>query len=290
MILYILLILKYLCFTNTKIIKNGVYSLVTNDLHLFYYKRYLSLSDDFKYPNCFFRIKKITKEFNITLYNIEELLKHYKLSFLNNKELKFNKYNDDLQLWNFIKLNDKNIIIQNKNSCYITVKSLKFFCENIPLKKATHFELIKIFSEVDNHKSSNYFETINDEPIDILIKYIDLNDPNLKRNGIHQIEKDYDNEELRYSVRSIFNNIPWVRKIFILMPNEKVRYFKKYNLINEKIIYIKDKDLIGFDSSSSLVFQFRYWKMKDFNMSDNFICMDDDYYIGRPLKKMKVQL
>ena len=61
------------------------------------------------------------------------------------------------------------------------------------------------------------------------------------------------------------------------MPNEKVRYFKEPDEIKEKIIYVKDKDLIGFDSSSSLVFQFRYWKMKDFNISDNFICMNDDY-------------
>ena len=64
---------------------------------------------------------------------------------------------------------------------------------------------------------------IEKEPIDILIKYIDLNDPNLKRNGIHQINKDFDNEEIKYSIRSILKNIPWIRKIFILMPNEKVR-------------------------------------------------------------------
>ena len=69
------------------------------------------------------------------------------------------------------------------------------------------------------------------------------------------------------------------------MPNEKVRYFKELNEIKEKIVYVKDKDLIGFDSSSSLVFQFRYWKMKEFNMSDNFIAMDDDCYFGKPLKK-----
>ena len=69
------------------------------------------------------------------------------------------------------------------------------------------------------------------------------------------------------------------------MPNEKVSYFKEINEIHEKIVYVKDKDLIGFDSSSSLVFQFRYWKMKDFNMSDNFISMDDDYFIGKPLNK-----
>ena len=123
---------------------------------------------------------------------------------------------------------------------------------------------------------------IEKEPIDVLIKYIDLRDPNLKRNGIHQINKDYDNDELKYSVRSILKYI----KIFILMPNEKVRYFKEYDLIKEKIVYVKDKDILGYDSSNSLAFQFRYWKMENFGISNNFIIMDDDYFIGNYLKKM----
>ena len=69
------------------------------------------------------------------------------------------------------------------------------------------------------------------------------------------------------------------------MPNEKVRYFKDYNLISERIIYVKDKDLLGYDSSNSLAFQFRYWKMKKFGISDNIIVMDDDCFVGRKLKK-----
>ena len=69
------------------------------------------------------------------------------------------------------------------------------------------------------------------------------------------------------------------------MPNEKVRYFKEYNLIKEKIIYVKDKDLLGYDSSNSYAFQFRYWKLKEFGISDNIIVMDDDYFIGRNLEK-----
>ena len=123
------------------------------------------------------------------------------------------------------------------------------------------------------------------EPIDILIKYIDLRDPNLKRNEIHQIEKDYDNEELRYSIRSILMNIPWIRKIFILMPNKKIRYFKDYKYIKDKIVYVNDKDLLGYDSSNINAFLFRYWKMKKFGISDNIIIMDDDCFIGKKLKK-----
>ena len=69
------------------------------------------------------------------------------------------------------------------------------------------------------------------------------------------------------------------------MPNKKVRYLKKYTLINEKIIYVNDKDFLGHDSSNFNAFLFRYWKMKKFNISDNFIIMDDDYFIGKKLKK-----
>lgn len=69
------------------------------------------------------------------------------------------------------------------------------------------------------------------------------------------------------------------------MPNEKVRFLKHYELIKDKIVYVKDKDILGFDSSNSLAFQFRYWKLKEFGISENFIAMDDDCFIGSPLKK-----
>ena len=76
-----------------------------------------------------------------------------------------------------------------------------------------------------------------------------------------------------------------IRYLEWLMPNEKVRYFKSYDLIRDKIVYINDKDFLGFDSSNSLAFQFRLWKMKEFGISDNFLVMDDDCFIGKPLNK-----
>ena len=190
------------------------------------------------------------------------------------------------QLWNFIKIEKNIFVIKNKENCYLIVNELKAFCDDtIPFQKATKFRIIRIYSEVDEKKNFKYRELLNKEPIDILIKYIDLRDQNLNRNGIHQIEKDYDNEELRYSIRSICDNIPWIRKIFILMPNNKVRYFKDYNLIKDKIVYVRDKDILGYDSSNPRAFQFRYWRMKKFGISDNLILMDDDYFIGNKLQK-----
>jgi hypothetical protein len=103
--------------------------------------------------------------------------------------------------------------------------------------------------------------------------------------GIKFIPKDKDNEELRYSIRSILKYIPWVRYIYILMPNEKVRYFKNQSEISEKIKYIKDKNLIGFDSANIYSFLFKLFEMEKFGLSKNFIYMDDDYFIGKPLNK-----
>ena len=223
---------------------------------------------------------------NNTFFNIEELLRKFKLNYLNNNELNFNRKDINSNLWSFIKINYSNYVIKNIDNCYIRINKQKVICDNsIQLNQATQFKLIKIFSEVKKKKSFYYLELLRKEPIDVVIKYIDLNDPNLKREGIHQIEKDYENEELRYSIRSILNNIQWVRKIFILMPNQRVRFFKEYNLIKEKIVYVKDKDLLGYESSNSNSFQFRYWKLKEYGVSDNIIVMDDDCFIGNKLEK-----
>ncbi|MBQ2671486.1 MAG: hypothetical protein IJG00_01570 [Clostridia bacterium] len=131
----------------------------------------------------------------------------------------------------------------------------------------------------------NLNNDVENEPIDLVYKYIDLSDENLHREGIPVCKKDYDNEELRYSLRSVLENIPWVRKIFIIMPNDKVKFLKDKSKISDKIVYIKDKDLLGFDSSSSVSFEFNFWRLKDFGCSENFIYMNDDFFIGKPLKK-----
>jgi hypothetical protein len=267
-------------------VKNGVYNILTNDLYLSSYKGNISLSDKFK-TNTFFRIRIISGFFNDTYYKIEQIESDNRLVYLKDKELIFDKTNTSLDLWNIHKISYDGYIIKNINGCYIITIKFHIFCNYIPETQASKFKLIKIYNEVNERDKNSIInrEILNNEPIDILIKYIDLRDPDLKRKGIHQIAKDYDNEELRYSLRSILYNIPWIRKIFILMPNKKVRYLKNYTLINEKIIYVNDKDFLGYDSSNFNAFLFRYWKMKKFNISDNFIIMDDDYFIGKKLEK-----
>ena len=69
------------------------------------------------------------------------------------------------------------------------------------------------------------------------------------------------------------------------MPNKKVKFLKSIDEIKEKIIYIKDKDILGFESANNPSFLFNLFKMEKFGLSKNFIYMDDDYFIGKPLLK-----
>ena len=279
----IILIIILILLTSQKNIRNGGYNIVSNDFYLYYNRRKIYLTEEFN-SNTLFRIIKINGNFNNTIYHIEDYESKYRLSISNNGELIFRK-NTNNQLWNFKESENNSFIISNLQNCSLIINNLNIFCKNVSDDEATKFNLIKIFNAISANLKSINKKILNNEPIDILIKYIDLRDPNLLRNGIHQISKDYDNEELRYSLRSILINIPWVRKIFILMPNDKVRFLKDYNLINEKIIYVKDKDMLGFDSSNSNAFQFRYWNMRKFGISDNIIIMDDDCFINKKLEK-----
>ena len=285
MILFIGLNLIYIRVIFGKLIKNGIYNIISDHSYLYSIKRNLTLFDNFKYPNTFFRLRKIINDRNSSFFIIQKLLSKLELGYCNKDELIFELNFTTSHFWNFINVDKNFYIIKNGNNCFVKMKNFKFFCEKISQNKATKFKLIKLFSEIKTNITDYDLELLNKEPIDVLIKYINLRDSKLKRTFIHQIEKDFDNEELKYSIRSILSNIPWIRKIFILMPNNNVNFFKEYNKIADKIIYVKDKDILGYDSSNSNSFQFNYWKMKIFGISDNIIIMDDDYFIGSKLEK-----
>ena len=198
-------------------------------------------------------------------------------------------------LWEFLPKKDKN------NNSYYEIKSKlkKFFisyedtkekttkaiCESswtsLAEDRDTKIKFIELYHEIEKKES----EILNKEPIDVVIKYINVDDDELNRKNMEQIDKDEQNEELKYSLRSIFKNIPWINKIFIIMPNDDIDFLKKKEEIKEKIIYIKDSTILGFDSSSPPAFQFNLHNLKKYNLSENFILMDDDYFISQPLKK-----
>ena len=244
---FIFLIIVLISFSIEYVIKEAVYYIMYDNLFYKYQTKTLELTQSSKTDiSSNFRIKKNNDVLNNSFYYIEDLTynNYLSLSEIESNELLFIALEPDIKdidSWNFIKTRDNN---------YLKIRNSHIYCENIPLEQTTEFIIIESYEEVKQNK--NNIVLIEKEPIDVLIKYLDLRDLFLIRSEVHQIKKDYDNDELRYFQRSIIKNILWIRKIFILMPNDNVSYLKDYDLIKDKIDYIKDKDLIGFDSSSFL--------------------------------------
>ena len=206
--------------------------------------------------------------------------------------------NIDKTYWNIIPYNNipNTYLIQNVfNQKFLEIKTEnnKLRCKDTleydPNKKIDNirnevkFRFFKLYEEVQIRPID--IKMVNRQPIDIFMKYTDYTDKTLNRTGINEKRKENDMEELRYSIRSILKYIPWIRKIFIVMPNKKVRYFKPIEEIKDKFVYIKDKDLIGFDTMNSAPIQFNLFKLEKYGISENFIYMDDNYFIGGDLKK-----
>ena len=203
------------------------------------------------------------------------------------------KDNTNLNIWRLIKIKDNLFFIKSEyNQKYLIFNGTEIFFENLDKNSVSEkslnnkyvFRIIKLYEEIGK-LNYDQIKMIENEPIDLFMKYIDLTDKNLKREGIKQIYKDFDNEELRYSLRSIDEYLPWIRKIFIVMPNEKVKFLKPYEQIKEKIVYVNDKEFLGYNSANIFAFSFNLHKMENFGISKNFIYMEDDYFIGKPLKK-----
>ena len=240
---------------------------------------------------------RILKTFN-NLYYIENK-SHIRIAVNKNGHvlLLYNPNDSDLQktiYWDIILLEDNKYVIQNNgNKKFLEINNNFFQCINeLPQPIDQHkseisdnfkFILFKLYEEVTFTPEQK--DIVDKEPVDVLIKYIDLTDKTLNRTGIKQIQKDEDNEELKYSVRSILQYIPWVRKIFILMPNEKVKYFKPYDEIKDKIVYVKDKDVLGYESANIYAFTFNLFRLEKYGLANNFIYMDDDFFIGKEIEK-----
>ena len=135
----------------------------------------------------------------------------------------FDIENKNLNIWKLIKLKDDLYYIKSEfNKKYLMFNEKEINLENLDKNSLNNkflnnkyvFRIIKLYEEIG--KVNPYqIKMIENEPIDLFMKYIDLTDKNLNREGIKQIYKDFDNEELKYSLRSIIEYLPWIRKIFI---------------------------------------------------------------------------
>ena len=280
---------------NAKFKKNGIY-IIKNLLNNYYFKlknNNLMLLKNFS----LFHVIPIESN----LFYIESIYKRRRLGIDKKNKVALFKRNENINqsniIWNIIRIDEEKYYIKNiNNGKCIEVNNYSLRCVNsfdyLETQNKVHknisdiyiFNFIKLYELYKNKKK--YFKIIEKDPIDIVIKYIDLTDKTLNRRGIKQMYKDQDNEELRFCLRSILNYIPWIRKIFILMPNKNVKFLKSIDEIDDKIIYINDKDFLGFDSANIFSFTFNLFKLEYFGISKNFIYMEDDFFIGKSLKKI----
>ena len=129
--------------------------------------------------------------------------------------------------------------------------------------------------------------------IDIVYTYVDGNDQNwlqkksfaedstnIIEHNANDSARYMDNEELKYSLRSIEKYAPWINNIFILTDNQTPAWL---NIGNTKIKVIDHKDIF-YDKSSLPCFNAKAIETQIHhieNLSERFIYFNDDMFLGR---------
>ena len=166
----IIILIFYISITNQKLIKNGVYNFVSNDLYLKNDGNNLSVSKKFSYPNTFIRIVRIHRNYDDNYFLIQSILSNLNLQYSKKDKIIFSNDKNNFDLWNIIKISNESVIIQNKNNCFIKIDELNVLCVDIDPDLATKFKLINIYCEVNHKKQLNNINLIKNEPVDVLIK------------------------------------------------------------------------------------------------------------------------
>lgn len=148
-----------------------------------------------------------------------------------------------------------------------------------------------------NHASSK------DAPIDVVIAWVDGNDPahqqkisafidtenQASKPGAHKTRFGNVNE-LKYCILSILTFAPFVRKIFIVSDNQTPPVFddvkpyfpnrvKDIQLINHEEIFNGFEEFLPVFNSRSI--ETMIWRIKD--LADNFVYFNDDTFLVRPI-------
>ena len=139
-----------------------------------------------------------------------------------------------------------------------------------------------------------------DFPVDLVYLWVDGNDPEwqAKRAAISETaaaqrpvegESDSvdckgryaDNDELRYSLRSVSLYAPWIRNIYIVTDNQKPRWL---NLDNPKIHIVDHKEILppsSLPTFNSCVIEHALHLIP--GLAEHFIYSNDDTFINRPV-------
>lgn len=134
-------------------------------------------------------------------------------------------------------------------------------------------------------RNDNYY------PVDLVYLWVDGNDPvwQAKRNAyIGKTEENSpinckgryaDNDELKYSLRSIEKHAPWIRKVFIVTDNQTPEWL---DCSNPQIRIVDHKEIMPAESlpcfNSCLIEHFLYQIPE---LAEHFLCANDDTFINK---------
>jgi hypothetical protein len=154
---------------------------------------------------------------------------------------------------------------------------------------------LPIFYKLNDYKLAKKDKHLDFE-VDAVYMWVDGNDPKIKGKRLKYLQMEngnlnpqsaakgrfYDNEELKYSLRSLEKYAPWVRKIFLITDNQVPKWFKD----NPKIEIVDHKDIIDekyLPTFNSEVIDFNIHKIK--GLADRFILINDDMLFARRVYK-----
>lgn len=134
--------------------------------------------------------------------------------------------------------------------------------------------------------------------MDIVYTYVDDSDPIWKANKEKYMETDlnkninnsdtfthnryYSRDELKYSLRSLEKNLPFIRNIYIITDNQKPKWFHE----TDRLKIIDHKDIIKEEylpTYNSHVIEANIHKIN--GISNIFMYMNDDIFFGHPLNE-----
>ena len=130
-----------------------------------------------------------------------------------------------------------------------------------------------------------------DFDIDLVYLWVDGNDPEwrkrhdeaagiIRENSAEDCEGRYvDNQELRYSLRSIAKYAPWIRKIFIVTDNQVPHWL---DTSNPRIQIIDHKEILPRESLptfNSCMIEHALYKIP--GLSEHFLYANDDMFLNR---------
>jgi hypothetical protein len=135
-----------------------------------------------------------------------------------------------------------------------------------------------------------------DFDIDIVYLYLDANDENWHKERIHWkanykgLNQDgisqarfVNNDELRYSLRSLYKFVPWIRKVFIVT-NSGTPCWLDTN--NEKIVVVNQNDIVPKEylpTFNTNVVETYLYKIEA--LSETFLYANDDMMFNSPVSK-----